>query len=504
MNYQKPPFTKENEPNRKLSWYELKEQLFQAVKKQFRYVSQSVKSQIKRLSPAQLESVLDILPQFSDLQYLETHLTEVLSKPTPARSRDRYTQSGPPPERQFNREFTPPPPIPQAEEVFEDSESQELDAEPPPARVVDEPIEVPVANGPEEPGVMVSEPVYAYRQLEVAEFHQPPVQRQYFKPSAPPPRPSSPAPPPSGVVRATVPLLIEGAQLELVLEYDRFSDDKQKRGVRFLFTMDESQFLVAQLLTHRQHIQPLEPRVAEAIRSYFDEAEQVLQDAVQSVQAAPATVPAAPQKVEEKRDYSPAPVESPAEAAPPPEPTPAPPPAPPAVVEAVIDADEPSSSSNPEPAEAQAGKRHRRTNEELAAAGIAAGKRTRLTSERIDLDSLKFDPRLASILSLDQAQHLNIAPVSFLDDSTDLLVLFVEPEGKVRIYTYFNRAANRAALAALVGIRPEKRDQVKIRTFRVSQDFLNQFLEKVAKAEPINEPSKPKRGRPTGSKNKTA
>ncbi|MBI4748219.1 MAG: hypothetical protein HY774_06995 [Acidobacteria bacterium] len=473
-----------------MSWYELKEMLFQAVKKQFRYVSQPVKSQIKRLSPAQLESVLDILPQFSDLQYLETHLTEVLSKPTPARSRDRYTQLGPPPERQFNREFTPPPPIPQTEEVFEDSEPQELDVEPPPpARIVDEPAEVPVANEPEESRSMGSEPVYSSRQPEVPEFHQPPVQRQYFKPSPPASRPSAPAPPPSGVVRATVPLSIEGTQLELVLEYDRFSDDKRNRGVRFSFTMDESQFLIAQLLTHRQHIQPLEPRVAEAIRSYFNEAEQVLQGAILGGQAAPA----APQRVEAKIEHPPV------VAAPTPESAPAPP-----VVEPVTDGQASSSISDSDLMEGQAGKRHRRTNEELAAAGIAVGKRTRLTSEKIDLDSLQFDPRLASILSIDQARHLNIAPVSFLDNSTDLLVLFVEPEGKVRIYTFFNRAANRAAVAALVGIRPEKRDQVKIRTFRVSQDFMNQFLDMAATTEGSDEPSKPKRGRPAGSKNKPA
>lgn len=508
MNYQKPPFTKENEPNRKLSWYELKEMLFQAIKKQFRYVSPPVKSQIKRLSPAQLESVLDILPQFSDSQYLETHLTEVLSKPTPARNRDRFNPPGPFPERQFNREITPPVQLPQLDEGVEETELKEAESEPFPSRVVDAPVEFQSASEPAEDSVAFSPepPVQPPPVPEPAESYQPYPQRQPVRPVAPPSRmapPPPPPPPPSGVTRSAVPIVIEGTQLELVLEIDRFSDEKQKRGVRFSFSMDETQFLVAQLLTHRQHIHPLEPRVAEAIRSYFNEAEQVLQGALQGAQKPAVAQPAAaPQPVEVS---APAPeVEPLVEVSPEPVPQPDPVQVDEPAALPVVEAAPPAASSVSEADEPQPGKRHRRTNEELSAAGIAVSKRTRLTSEKIDLDSLKFDPRMASILSIDQARQLNIAPVSFLENSTDVLVLFVEPEGKVRIYTYFNRAANRAALAALVGIRPDKREQVKIRTFRVSQDFLNQFLDGAATAEPIAEPVKPKRGRPAGSKNKPA
>ncbi|HMZ82351.1 MAG TPA: hypothetical protein PLL06_21815, partial [Acidobacteriota bacterium] len=500
------PFTKENEPNRKLSWYELKEMLFQAIKKQFRYVSPPVKSQIKRLSPAQLESVLDILPQFSDSQYLETHLTEVLSKPTPARNRDRFNPPGPLPERQFNREITPPAQLPQSDEGVEETELKEAESEPFPTRVVDGPVEFQSASEPVDDSVaFIPEPVQSLPVPEPAESYQPYTQRQPVRPVAPPSRmtPPPPPPPPSGVMRSAVPIVIEGKQLELVLEIDRFSDEKQKRGVRFSFSMDETQFLVAQLLTHRQHIHPLEPRVAEAIRSYFNEAEQALQGALQGVQKPAVAQPAAvPQPVEVS---APAPqVEPLVEVSPEPVPQPDPVQVDEPVTSSVVDAEPPAASAAPEADEPQTGKRHRRTNEELSAAGIAVSKRTRLTSEKIDLDSLKFDPRMASILSIDQARQLNIAPVSFLENSTDVLVLFVEPEGKVRIYTYFNRAANRAALAALVGIRPEKREQVKIRTFRVSQDFLNQFLDGAATAEPIADPAKPKRGRPAGSKNKPA
>lgn len=504
MNYQKPPFTKENEPNRKLSWYELKEMLFQAIKKQFRYVSPPVKSQIKRLSPAQLESVLDILPQFSDSQYLETHLTEVLSKPTPARNRDRFNPPGPLPERQFNREVPPPAQFSQIDEGLEDTEPKEVESEPFPTRVVDTPVEFQSASEPVEDSVaFVPEPAQTLPVPEPAESYQPYPQRQPVKPVAPPSRPVYQPPPPSGVMRSAVPIVIEGKQLELVLEIDRFSDEKQKRGVRFSFSMDETQFLVAQLLTHRQHIHPLEPRVAEAIRSYFNEAEQVLQGALQGAQKSATAQPASPQAVEVS---APVPqVEPPVEVSPEPVLQADPVQADEPVASSVVEAEPPAAAgSAPEADEPQTGKRHRRTNEELSAAGIAVSKRTRLTSEKIDLDSLKFDPRMASILSIDQARQLNIAPVSFLENSTDVLVLFVEPEGKVRIYTYFNRAANRAALAALVGIRPEKREQVKIRTFRVSQDFLNHFLDVAATAEPIFEPAKPKRGRPAGSKNKPA
>jgi hypothetical protein len=115
---------------------------------------------------------------------------------------------------------------------------------------------------------------------------------------------------------------------------------------------------------------------------------------------------------------------------------------------------------------------------------------------------------MAAILSFDEARELNIAAVGFIPNSTDVLTLFVEPEGKVRIYTFFNRVTNRAALAALIGIPAKDREKVKIRTLRVPQEFLDEFLANGAtvvvptsKSTPIviteesDDPSKPSRRR---------
>ena len=485
MNYKKPPFPKDQDPNRQMTWYDLKELLFQAIKKQFRYVSPLIKNQLKKLSPPQLESVLDILPQFSELQYLETHLAELSQKPEPDTDKDRFRQRPPSPERQINREFRPAPAFQRPEpsvEIARNPDTPGLKIEPGQERIIDTPS---VLRADIEPEVSVS-PVTVPVQppVQPPPVSHPMVTRQPL-PAPPPVMPPSPitAPPVSatyaGVVRTTIPVLVGETQIDLVFEYDRFADRENHRGVRFLLSLDETQLLVARYLTQRERIQPIEPRVAEAIQSFFGDAAQILNRAVQNLPS-----------------VSPEPV-IPETAAPEPEPSVSPEPDQPGIeaaahpapvqlslpVEPVTETDEPdfewstpvsNAPRNPAP------KRHRRTNQELAAAGISVEKRTRLTSEKIDLASLKFDPRLVSILEIDQARQLNICPVSFLENSTDLLVLFVEPEGKVRVYTYFNRAANRAALAALVGITPKNREQVKIRTFRVSQDFLDEFLNQAA------------------------
>lgn len=465
-----------------MTWYDLKELLFQAIKKQFRYVSPLIKNQLKKLSPPQLESVLDILPQFSELQYLETHLAELSQKPEPDTEKDRFRQRPPSPERHMNREFRPAPAFQRPEpsvEVARNLDTPGLKIEPGQERVIDTP-SVPRVDI--EPEVSVSPVTVPVQPPPVS---QPVVTRQPL-PVPPPVMPPSPitAPPVSatyaGVVRTTIPVLVGGTQIDLVFEYDRFADRENHRGVRFLLSLDETQLLVTRYLTQRERIQPIEPRVAEAIQSFFGDAAQILNRAVSNLPPV-STEPVTPERTapEPEPSVAPEPDQPGREAAAHPAPVQLSLP-----VGPVTETDEPdfqwSTTVGSTPPTTPTHKRHRRTNEELAAAGIQVEKRTRLTSEKIDLASLKFDPRLASILEIDQARQLNICPVSFLEDSTDLLVLFVEPEGKVRIYTYFNRAANRAALAALVGISPQNREQVKIRTFRVSQDFLDEFLNNAA------------------------
>ncbi|MBI4750015.1 MAG: hypothetical protein HY774_16130 [Acidobacteria bacterium] len=508
MNYKKPSFTNESDPNRQPNWYDLKEMLFQAIKKQFRFVPPPVKNHLKKLSPAQLESVLDILPQFSEIQYLETHLTELSQNP-PEYKKDRFRQPAPSFDRQYNREYRPSPVPPKSEpagEVPRRIETPEPKPEPVQERVIDEPVVPKAASEPEEKISPAPEPA-------PVQPVQPPRVFQPVPPKQPLPAPkpamtqswvSAPPAASAGVVQTTIPVSIEGTQLELVFEYDRFADRENRRGVRFSFSMDETQFLVAQLLTQRERIQPIEPRVAQAIESFFGDAEQVLRGAVQATRQGTAPKPKVTErtglKTEPALTSDPLSPDVKTENTPPSTPTPV------QLSLPVGVPDEDDQISLPAPGTQSTDelprKRHRRTNEELAAAGIPVGKRTRLTSEKIDLDALKFDPRMASILSIDQAEVLNIAPVCFLEDSTDVLVLFVEPEGKVRIYTYFNRVANRAALAALVGISPENREQVKIRTFRVSQEYLNQFLAEAANVLASTDAATPELERPVGAKDR--
>ncbi|MBI4748546.1 MAG: hypothetical protein HY774_08645 [Acidobacteria bacterium] len=493
---------------------ELRRALYQAIKKQFGFVPDPIKIELKRLSPPQLESVIDILPQFASVKYLTTHIQELPQ------------MGGAPADRGGSREMGPSESVPQPERLpgsFETSQTYQPPSHPIPvfaelSEPESEPVPEPAAatrferitddddaaaSEPTE-SVTPSEPVAAsYTRSPVL---PPPIQPRHqpytpipqsVKPMTNQPNYRSDQYSRSDVVRSTLQVTLDTKTIHLVFEFDKYSDAENQRGIRFLLSIDENELIFAQFLAQRNRIEPLEARVAAAIQTYFRDAEKVLSGAV-AAQAQPASVvepsPVAPVPV----PVAPAPTPMPVVAATPVEIlTPVPDRV---TVEAESEKAESSTTDKP--------RRYRRTNAELQAAGVKVEKRTRLTPQSIDLNTLKFDPRMAAILSFDEAKELNIAAVGFIPNSTDVLTLFVEPEGKVRIYTFFNRVTNRAALAALIGIPAKDREKVKIRTLRVPQEFLDEFLANGATAvvptskptpivitEESDDPSKPSRRR---------
>lgn len=504
---------------------ELRRALYQAIKKQFGFVPDPIKIELKRLSPPQLESVIDILPQFASVKYLTTHIQELPQMGiTPG---DRGT-----PREPVRSEYAPQP------EGFSDSVEIGQTYQPPshaipvfaePAEPEAEPIQSSFAARFEritdDDTVVASEPVELPLISEPAPVSSsrpvvssPPVQprHQPYTPLPPATKPMTNQPnyrsdqySRSDVVRSTLQVTLDTKTINLVFEFDKYSDAENQRGIRFLLSIDENELIFAQFLAQRNRIEPLEARVAAAIQAYFRDAEKVLSGAVAAqaqpspvVESAPAPVPVsappAPVVVAPIPAPVPVPVPVPVVAATPVE-----------VLSPVADTDETEAESlADDQSTSEKPRRHRRTNAELQAAGVKVEKRTRLTPQSIDLNTLKFDPRMASILSFDEAKVLNIAAVGFIPNSTDVLTLFVEPEGKVRIYTFFNRVTNRAALAALIGIPSKDREKVKIRTLRVPQEFLDEFLADgaaavvpTAKPTPIviteesDDPSKPPRRR---------
>ncbi|HMV99214.1 MAG TPA: hypothetical protein PLB32_07200 [Acidobacteriota bacterium] len=496
---------------------ELRRALYQAIKKQFGFVPDPIKIELKRLSPPQLESVIDILPQFASVKYLTTHIQELPQMGiTPG---DRGT-----PREPVRSEYAPQP------EGFSDSVETAHAYQPPahaipvfaePAEPEAEPVQSSFAAArferiTDDDTAVVSEPVELPSSSEPA-----PVSSSRPVVSSPPvqprPQPYTPLPPAtksmtnqphyrsdqysrSDVVRSTLQVTLDTKTINLVFEFDKYSDAENQRGIRFLLSIDENELIFAQFLAQRNRIEPLEARVAAAIQAYFRDAEKVLSGAV-AAQAQPSPV------------VAPAPVSAPAPIVEAPAPAPIPVPVvaatPVEVLTPVTDTDDADAEAGTDDlSTSEKPRRHRRTNAELQAAGVKVEKRTRLTPQSIDLNTLKFDPRMASILSFDEAKALNIAAVGFIPNSTDVLTLFVEPEGKVRIYTFFNRVTNRAALAALIGIPSKDREKVKIRTLRVPQEFLDEFLADgaaavvpTAKPTPIviteesDDPSKPPRRR---------
>lgn len=499
---------------------ELRRALYQAIKKQFGFVPDPIKIELKRLSPPQLESVIDILPQFASVKYLTTHIQELPQMGGAAVDRGNAreiprSESAPQAENlpgllEPSQPYHPPSYTPP---VFAELSEPEVEPVPEPVaatrfeRITDD--DDAAASEPTESVVTTSEPVAAgYTRLSGS---PPPIQprHQPYTPTSQPVKPMTNQPnyrsdqySRSDVVRSTLQVTLDTKTIQLVFEFDKYSDGENQRGIRFLLSIDENELIFAQFLAQRNRIEPLEARVAAAIQAYFRDAEKVLSGAV-AAQAQPARV-VAPAPV--------APVSMPAAPAPAPTPMPVVAATP---VEILTPVTEPVEA---EPAEAELTatdstepdkpRRYRRTNAELEAAGVKVEKRTRLTPQSIDLNTLKFDPRMASILSFDEARELNIAAVGFIPNSTDVLTLFVEPEGKVRIYTFFNRVTNRAALAALIGIPAKDREKVKIRTLRVPQEFLDEFLANGATAvvptskptpivitEESDDPSKPSRRR---------
>jgi hypothetical protein len=243
--------------------YDLRRQLYQAIETQFQYVPGPLKHKIQSLSNDQLVQAIDEIPMKDSRDSVyELIKTMVDSNPPPMRGRRDHPKqwgsrpdfpSRPAPEESDSPDTSASPPRP----VFSEVEPERNDNTSPLKAKSVEVIETKITD-------------HSIADKSSVETTPPPVPL----PSPPPVQQGADSPAPrKGIV---IPIQLEESVINLETMLTAFANDQNQRGLQFQFQMGETEFISAQFIAQRGHIQSLESRVAKAVEGFFSEAQHIL------------------------------------------------------------------------------------------------------------------------------------------------------------------------------------------------------------------------------------
>lgn len=257
-----------SQPNqqRPINKYDLRRQLYQAIENQFQHVPVPLKRKIQKLSNKQLEQAIDGIPMRDSIDSVVQLIQTMIDTgpPPPMREGDRPYH---PKNRPFQSEYS---------SRREPGASPYRDDSPPPRRA----FEVDVESEPDgNVSEIEAEPVERVEVAVTPQVVSPPL-AEVVRLSAVLP---SVAYPPH-VAEATglhrkgtvIPIQLEASVINLETALTVTANEHNQRGLQFQFQMGETEFISAQFIAQRAHIQSLESRVAKAVEGFFAEARHIL------------------------------------------------------------------------------------------------------------------------------------------------------------------------------------------------------------------------------------
>lgn len=257
-----------SQPNqqRPINKYDLRRQLYQAIETQFQHVPVPLKRKIQKLSNKQLEQAIDGIPMRDSIDSVVQLIQTMIDTgpPPPMREGDRPYY---PKNRPFQSEHSP---------RREPEASNYRDDPPPPRR----PLYLEVEPEPDgNISKIETEPVERV-DVEVAPQVVSPPSAESARPSAVSPSvayPSQVAEAKSTHRKGTIiPIQLEASVINLETALTVAANEQNQRGLQFQFQMGETEFISAQFIAQRAHIQSLESRVAKAVEGFFAEARHIL------------------------------------------------------------------------------------------------------------------------------------------------------------------------------------------------------------------------------------
>lgn len=253
-----------SQPNQRqpVNKYDLRRQLYQAIETQFQHVPVPLKRKIQKLSNDQLEQAVDGIPMRDSIDSVFQLVQTLLDTgpPAPMQEGDRPSY---PKQRSFQSDSSPRR-EPETPRFREDPPRRPVPSKPEPER------NVTTRQIKAKPVEVIQEKV-----TDSARANESPVE------VAAPVPPSvlavqKAADPIASQKGMMIPIQLEESVITLETALTAGANDQNQRGLQFQFQMGETEFISAQFIAQRGHIQSLESRVAKAVEGFFSEAQHIL------------------------------------------------------------------------------------------------------------------------------------------------------------------------------------------------------------------------------------